>query len=70
MQQAFRINELELLTCQISHIVSSCVFAKSPNLGDGAEKGKAAATAIANGFGIHQHNVYSVSDSSVQEVAA
>ncbi|WP_155951301.1 hypothetical protein [Rhizobium mesoamericanum] len=70
MQQAFQINGLELLTTGICLYESSREFRISPNLGGKAEKNKAAATAIANGFGIHQHNGYSVSDSSVQEVAA
>lgn len=69
LQLAIQINGLALLTPEISHIVSSCVFGKSANPFSGAEKGKAAATAIANGFGIHTHNVYSLSDSSLQEVA-
>ncbi|MBB4063262.1 hypothetical protein GGR23_000423 [Gellertiella hungarica] len=70
MQQAFQIKGLQLLTPSKRLIVSPCVFGISPNHGDRAEKNKAAATAIANGFGIHQHHRYSVSDSSVQEVAA
>jgi len=70
MQLAFHINGLTSLTHRKRHIETPCVFRISPNLGKVAEKGKAAATAIANGFGIHQHHRYSVSDSSVQEVAA
>jgi len=67
MQHAFQINELELLTCQIGHIVSLSVFPISPNR-ISAKNGKAAATGIANGFGISTHDVYSLSDSRLQEV--
>jgi len=69
MQLAFRINALALLTYLFSLIETVGEFRKSPNRLQ-AENGKAAATGIANGFGISTHNIYSVSDSALQGGAA
>lgn len=63
------INGLTSQTCPNRPIEIPCVLLTFPNLGDAAEKGKAAATAIANGFKIQFHDHYSVSDSHLQEVA-
>jgi len=69
MQLAFQINGLNSLTHRKRHIETPCVFRISPNLGEVAEKGKAAATAIANGLDTHFTVIYTALDSRLQEVA-